>query len=64
MEIAAGLGFVLLVFFLVSIALPIYAAIRAFNRGDNGWGIGILIGMFVPFGVVIAIAYLVRSRSV
>jgi hypothetical protein len=43
--------------------LPIYAAIKAFNNSDNGWGIGILIGMFVPFGFILAIVYLAQQNS-
>ena len=54
---------VVLVFFCAFLLLPIYAAIKAFNNSDNGWGIGILIGMFVPFGFILAIVYLVQQNS-
>ena len=48
----------------VSLVLPIYAAIRAFNNQDSGWGIGILIGMLVPFGFVLAIVYLAQHPAI
>jgi hypothetical protein len=54
---------IILVILGASFLLPIYAAIRAFNNGDNGWGIGILIAMFVPFGFILAIVYLVQQGS-
>jgi uncharacterized Tic20 family protein len=49
--------------FVASIVLPIYAAVRAFNNGENGWGIGILIGILVPFGFIIGIVYLMQQRN-
>ena len=54
---------IVLMIFGVFLLLPIYAAVRAFNNSDNGWGIGILIGMFVPFGFILAIVYLVQQNS-
>jgi hypothetical protein len=54
---------IILTFMVVSVALPIYAAVRAFNNSDNGWGIGILIGMLVPFGFILAIVYLAQQGS-
>ena len=54
---------ILLVVGVLVLLLPIYAAVRAFNNGDSGWGIGILIAMFVPFGFILAIVYLAQQGS-
>jgi uncharacterized membrane protein HdeD (DUF308 family) len=54
---------IIAVIFVVSVVLPIYAAIKAFSDGESGWGIGILVGMFIPFGAVIGLVYLVRRRE-
>lgn len=53
----------ILAFFAVGIGLPIYAAVEAFRVGANGWGIGVLIAMFVPFGFILAIVYLAQRRT-
>jgi hypothetical protein len=54
---------IVLIIGVLLLALPIYAAIKAFNNQDNGWGIGILIAMFVPFGFILAIVYLAQQGS-
>ncbi|HUR78690.1 MAG TPA: hypothetical protein VMZ22_12145 [Acidimicrobiales bacterium] len=57
---------ILLVFLVIgaaAIALQIYAAVKAFNDGENGWGVGILVAMLVPLGFIVAIVYLVQRKS-
>ncbi|HVE94883.1 MAG TPA: hypothetical protein VNB24_08195 [Acidimicrobiales bacterium] len=51
-------------FIILAFVLPIYAAVKAFQAGENGWGIGIVLGMLVPLGFVLAIVYLVQRRRV
>jgi hypothetical protein len=48
---------------LASTVLSICAAVKAFNDGENGWGVGILVAMLVPLGLIVAIVYLIQRRS-
>ncbi|HVV38296.1 MAG TPA: hypothetical protein VHC63_16935 [Acidimicrobiales bacterium] len=64
MFLGGGVFLFLVVLFAVGFVLPIYAAVRAFNNADNGWGIGILIGMFFPLvGIILAVVYLGQQGS-
>jgi hypothetical protein len=56
-------GSILVVIGVLAFGLQIYAAVKAFRAGDNGWGTGIVVSMIVPFGFVLAIAYLMQRRS-
>jgi uncharacterized membrane protein len=51
-----------IVFFIVAVAVSIWALVDASRRGKTGWWVGIIVGWLFAVGWLVALIYLLAIR--
>lgn len=53
---------IVLIASIIVFAVTVWAAVDAFVNGRPGWGAGILVGMLIGVGWIVAVVYLLAVR--